>query len=371
MITLTKRNIIILHPTDVGPCSYYRMRWPADLITSRYGDDVSVIVSPFEITDEYVLSHTAAVVILRPYNEENETLISRYLRKRGRLGFRIFADYDDLLFDVKGKSAMNSYNKFPIDTKKSRETIASFISKIDGVTCSTRFLSACVRAEFGINNVSVLPNAVPRNLFGHDVRKSIGKDIRKPRVLFGGALACHFKEGNDGDFSGPWIPWLKEAVGKDEIELHCFGDSENVPHVFLDFIDRVHVHPCVSTAEWPSTLASIHPDFYIAPLAENIFNASKSNLKMLEATAIGAVVVPSVWKYSPYMEAHYSTAVTPDMTPEALREKIASLSRKDAFNEALAHQFEAMDILGYWMDSEEYLLKWLKAYFGSALRTNR
>lgn len=368
---MIKKNILILHPTDVGACSYYRMRWPADLINAKYPEAVYVFVTPFEVEDEYILQRTASIVVSRPFFDVGRDLVQRYLRKRKKYGYMVFADYDDLLFDVGGHSAMTPYNRFPIDSAKSRDLIGSFVGELDGVSVSTEFLKCCFRAEFGVDNVHILPNAVPRNLFGRNARKSIGKDIRKPRVLFGGALACHFKEGHDGDFSGPWIPWLKEAVEKDEIEFHAFGDEENVPHVFMDFIEKVHVHKTISTPEFPSVVASIKPDIYIAPLQENLFNSAKSNLKLLEATAVGAAVVPSIWKYSPYMEAHAFTAVTRDTDAKALRYKVRELCKAPLFSEVLELQNKVMDFMGYWMDSDHYLMRYLKTYFGEALRTNR
>lgn len=62
---LIKKNVLILHPADKSACAFYRCHAVAMLLNSTAGGDVEVIVSRAEITDEYVLKYTAAVVFFR------------------------------------------------------------------------------------------------------------------------------------------------------------------------------------------------------------------------------------------------------------------------------------------------------------------
>lgn len=364
---LVKKNILILHPTDDGACAFYRAHFVASLLQSNRSGEVEVIVSPFEVTDEYVLKYTAAIVVFRPTRNEHETLIQHYRRKRGKFGYKIFADYDDLVFDVEGRQTIPEYNPQPIDTVETGKLMERCLAEIDGVTVSTEWLQICMVQRFGWRNVRILPNAVPRFCFGFKrfEPKPSGTEIEKPKVLYAGS-ACHFKDGSLGDFAGPWVPWLKKAVSENRIELHMFG----VPHFLEEVKDRIVVHDYVSAVEFPAYIASIKPDFYLAPLQENLFNKAKSNLKLLEATAIGAVLIGSSFSFGPYEQAHELSKVSRFMTPDELDTRFKILCKTDRFNEVFGHQERLMQEKAYWMDSNEYLARYLRSYFGQTLNTH-
>ena len=168
---LVKKNVLIMHPTDNGACSFYRCKFMAMIIQSQLAGEVEVIVSPAEINDDYILAHTAAIIVYRPYTDEHVTLIRNYGRKKNRLKYRIFADYDDVIWNVDGKSLIPDYNGSGIDTDKATMNIKQLLQYLDGVTVSTEFLSILFRMEFRGFCCTVLPNAVPRFLFGQERRR--------------------------------------------------------------------------------------------------------------------------------------------------------------------------------------------------------
>ena len=363
---LVKKNIIILHPTDEGACAFYRSNFMAALLQSSLSGEVQVITSPVEITDDYVLQYTAAIVVYRPHTAEHETLIQHYKRKRNRFKFRLFADYDDLMFDLNGQHTIPEYNPIHVDTVEIGKRMERTLGDIDGVTVSTEWIRQCMFERFGWTHVQLLPNAVPRYVFGQSVRARITEDLKKPVVLYAGST-CHFKEGNLGDFKGPWVPWLKKAVSEDRIELHLFHE---VPGFLAEVKEKIVLHEYVSAVEFPSTIAAIRPDFYLAPLQDNAFNRAKSNLKLLEASAIGAVLIASGFAFSPYHESCILSQIMPDETPEDLDMIFNNLCKSNYFNAVLGFQYGLMDEKHYWMDSKEYMARWLRTYFGNSLKAN-
>ena len=363
---LLKKNVIILHPSDKSACAFYRCNAMALLLNSSRGGDIEVIVSRAEITDEYVLKYTAAVVFFRVINESQETMLQHYKRKRNKLGFKIFVDYDDLVFDINGKNSITEYNDYPIDTIEAGKVMERALKDVDGVTVTTEWLKQCMFHRFGWTNVKVLSNSVPRYCFGQKPREEIGRGLEKPVVLYAGSTS-HFSEGNPGDFAGPWVPWLRDALETDRIELHLF----RMPYFLADFADKVTLHSQTSCVEFPSVVASIKPDFYLAPLADNNFNRAKSNLKLLEAAAVGAVLVGSSFMWSPYEEAFPGAKVVKGDTPEALATMFGKLCHAPMYNVALRWQRAVMNKFHYWMDSHEYMEKWLRAYLGDALCVNK
>ena len=98
---LVKKNIVILHPCDKSASAFYRCHAIAMMLNSDKGGEVETIVSRAEINDEYILKYTAAVIFFRVQNDEQATMLMHYKRKRGRFGFRIFVDYDDIIFNLR------------------------------------------------------------------------------------------------------------------------------------------------------------------------------------------------------------------------------------------------------------------------------
>ena len=362
---ITKKNLIILHPADKSACAFYRCDAMASLLRSDRSDEVEIIVSRAEITDDYILKYTAAIVMFRPTTENQETFIQHYKRKRSRFGFKIFADYDDIVFDLDGKQTIPVYNSTRIDVRPVGALMQRCLRDIDGVTVTTEWLKRCMEYRFGWKHVRLLPNAVPRFCFGYAPRKAVEADLERPIVLYAGSLS-HFKEGDAGDFSGPWIPWLKDAVERDRIELHLF----QLPDFLEDFKDKVTIHRHVSAVEFPATIAAIKPHFYLAPLQDNVFNRSKSNLKLLEASAIGAVLLGSSFNFGPYEEAHPLSRIPKGAGVDLLKERFELMCQKETWNEVAEFQRNIMNLYGYWLDSKHYMARWLKAYFGDLLNVN-
>ena len=357
-----KRNVIIFHTTDRGACSWVRFRFMVGLLDTNVGGEVVPVISPYEVMEPEVLKRTAAVVVARPQLQFHGDLLEHYKAKRDKFGFRIFADYDDLLCDIDGERIIPDYNRYSIDPRDIGRMMEKACAGLDGVTVASEFLKKTLERRFGWNNVRVLPNTVPGFAYGTAPRRGVESDIVKPRVLYAGSMS-HFKAGHLGDFDGPWVPWMRKAAAEGAIELHCFG------HRAPDFLEGVDValHPFVPVLAFPQALAAISPDIYLAPLQENDFNRCKSDLKLLEAAAIGAALLGSNFKDSPYSHAHPLSLVGPDFTPEGLGELVREICRKDSFNAILAHQRWLMEDGGRYTESNVSVLRFLKAYMGDAV----
>jgi hypothetical protein len=365
---LVKKNIVILHPCDKGACAFYRCHAIATLLNTDKGGEVETIVSRAEINDDYILKYTAAVIFFRVQNDEQATMLMHYKRKRGKFGFKIFVDYDDIIFNLKrGEKILPKWNPNyeTHDDWHVAEIMHGALKDVDGVTVTTQWLKGCMEQRFGWSHVRILPNAVPRFAFGFHEPRLIGEKLVKPRVLYAGST-CHFSEVEPGDFAGAWIPWMRKAVEEDKIELHLF----QMPDFLRDVADKVVLHQQTDAATFPATVAAIGPDFYLAPLADNPFNRAKSNLKLLEASAVGAVLVGSSFFWSPYEEAYPLAKVTPDDTPESLARLFENLCTPTHYNAAQAWQRTMMDEKHYWMDDLRYIARWLRTFFGDTIQSH-
>jgi hypothetical protein len=159
---------------------------------------------------------------------------------------------------------------------------------------------------------------------------------------------------------------MRKAVEEDRIELHLF----QMPDFLKDVADKVKIHEQTDAVSFPATVAAIAPDFYLAPLVDNHFNRAKSNLKLLESSAVGAVLLGSSFLWSPYEEAYPLAKVTPDDTPESLARLFDNLCTPTHYNAAQAWQRTMMDEKHYWMDDLRYISRWLRTFFGDTIQAH-
>ena len=356
---LNGKPIIIIHTNGHNACSLMRGGAMEHLSKSGLTGQFEIVSSPEIIRDEYMLKHTAAVIINRVWHDGYASMVRHYdrYRRHSDYGLKVFLDYDDLLWDIDGKQSLPSYNTCPIKSVGAGKCIEEILPKIDGVFCSTRWLAGCFKYRFGID-ATVLPNCLPFHLYGFNRRK-VDADIMKPRVLYGGS-PTHYAEGDPGDFAGPWVEYMTDAVKNDRIDLHMFGTCN---WLFKDIEDKITWHNPTYAVLWPQTVREIRPDIYLAPLVDNDFNRSKSDLKFQEACAIGGAFLGSWWKdFCPYEGAHEASRVGKKCTPEKLDGIVDNLCKKDVFNSVMAHQEKY--ISARWMENAWNMDRWMKAVVG-------
>ena len=329
----------------------------ATLSNAGMTGDFKCIVTPFPITDGYILDHTAAVVMGRPRFPD---WVERYGRVKKRHGFRIIVDFDDVLFDVDGKSIIPGYNGFKGDPVAIATGMEGYLKYVDEVTVSTKFLAQLFAKRFpafSTYNIVIVPNLLPRMYYGDRSSRLTTVDIRKPKVVYGGS-PTHFSEDDPGDFAGPWLPYLVDAVGKGEIELHMF--AYGLPKIFAGMGDKVILHDPVTPAGWGRALSDVKGDIYLAPLAANDFNRAKSDLKILEAAATGMALLGSQFKGGPYSHAHPYSLVDNSMTVEGVMDTVARICEKKSFNAILGYQQKYLGTR--WLERDENLKRLMQIY---------
>lgn len=360
---LTGKNLIILHSKCNSMCGMLRRLAYQQLSASGATGSIEFVVSPEVVRDEYVLSHTVAVVIGRPIGNGCKEFVSYYGRLKKKYGLRIIIDYDDCLWDINGESLLPPYNPVKTDPKYAASGIEESLKYVDTVTLSTMFLARCFRTRFGKDaHVSVVPNLLPHMWYGHRNHR-LTEDLEKPKVVYGGS-PTHYTDSSVGDFVGPWVPWMIDAVNNDKIELHMFGYK--VTAEFLKPIaDKIILHEPAPACEWGSALRDVEGDIYIAPLEDNLFNSCKSNLKLLEASACGMAMLGSNWADGPYGEAHELSKVDNSWSVDQLQSRVDEICRKDTYNEIM--QFQDGLISKYWIENDANITQVLRVWCGSSL----
>lgn len=261
-------------PANMDGCALYRMWIPhLNIEHSRFCYRVQGGV-PFED-----FSECGVVVVQRQVSKQNyEALIG--LKQHG---FRIVYDTDDNLWDLPGANPGKRVFQDHADG------FTKCAMQCHVITVSTRGLRTAVRTAIPNykGEILVCPNGIDFNLFRPP---SVTRD---DRVVIGWAGSNTHGE----DIKDAWsvLPEIMEMF----------------PNVHMEFVGtgapgKLHGHPRVKyrrfmpVGEYPSRFSTWAWDITLAPLSDNRFNRSKSNIKMLEAAALGIPCLGS--RVQPYEE---------------------------------------------------------------------
>lgn len=320
---------------DHGMCGQIRVNWPAqylqvcglDIINSRR------LFAGFA-TDAYFVQRCAEKKIFDILAKTNATRI---------------IDFDDMLFKLYGEELPDfNFVKSKIDLNATTEALQNGLQYIDKVTVSTDYLKKAFIDNFNYDRVEVIPNLLPRWIFHFDRKPYREHSFTHPTILFAGSTT-HFGDKGLGDFTTGLVDYLHNEI--DNINLIFIG---KLPHFLEDVKDKVTVLPYVDVLQYPEYINSIGADFIIAPLKECVFNKCKSNLKYLEACAIGSVLIGSVFEDSPYSMIDKDAQIQKTMTSKHIKKLVDNLCDKDVYNRILDKQYTYINSMWLENNIEKY-----------------
>ncbi len=258
------------HPSARHRCFHY-----ADALLAN-GED-SLVASMERITVDVLRKYDHAVFHRPVWNKRFEHAIGCCREA----SVKIHADYDDLIFHrefaqysplyLAGNRAINKVEQQFESTYKAALCFDSFL-------VSTTYLEEKLRGVFPRVATSVLPNSLPLN-FNQPVSDRQNSDLMTIGYFPG-------SRGHGKDLQSV-IPALKENLNANvrllivgRVNERDYADLENVVQLpFANYSDYLHLLSLV--------------DISIAPLVDNVFNQSKSAVKLIESVSVGTPVVAS------------------------------------------------------------------------------
>jgi glycosyltransferase involved in cell wall biosynthesis len=252
---------------DRGGCQAYRVRFPFDAIKEHRPDLVigwgGVIPKPARETADVIVGQ-------RVCNPGPSELWQKWAKAGDR---KLVYEMDDDLWNVDPSNERAYYFFRNLDIQR---RITENIQVAHAVTVSTPELAEMVREKTGHGNIHVVPNAVPAWLLDHQAE-------RNHHVGWGGSPTHH------GDF-GLLRQGMKKFLqhNKDKT-FHCIG---------MNYAEWMKLPPaqCAFT-KWVPTpedfFLTIDYSVGVAPLADTLFNSSKSDIKFLELAALGIPTIAS------------------------------------------------------------------------------
>jgi len=165
------------------------------------------------------------------------------------------------------------------------------MSLCDEVTVTCDFMKKYYQEKTGHKCVTVIPNYPPRfwlDRFYDEKKISINYDTHKnkPRILYAGSGA-HFdvenRVGHQDDF-GHIIKTIYDSYNQFQwVFLGAF------PPPIRPLVEQglVEFHPWINLYNYGEKIKKLNVNMLVAPLQDNNFNKSKSDLKWIEANCFG------------------------------------------------------------------------------------
>lgn len=262
-------------PANMDGCALYRQFIPhLNISGSRFIFELGPVpYSRFAEAD--------VVVVQRQVTQQNLKAIQQMKAS----GLKIIYDTDDNLWSLQ---ASNPHKEL---FDEYQDGFGMCAMECHAITVSTRGLQSAVKGQLPRfkGEILVCPNAMDFNLFQP---ASVKKDPNKIVIGWAGSNT------HAADVKDAWKVLPDVMKEHDNVYMEFIGE---VPPPSLLGHPRVRIRRFVPVGEFMSRLSSWGWDITLAPLDDNRFNRSKSNIKMLEAGALGIpILISSVQPYEEF-----------------------------------------------------------------------
>jgi glycosyltransferase involved in cell wall biosynthesis len=273
-----ENTVVLNYPSDKNGCGYYRSIIPFGYLTSKGNFD-----SPFLFGFNFDLGFIQRanwIRFQRQVTDAQKTIVNEYrnIIKKYNFQTKIAYDIDDLVHEIEECNIL-AYQYY---TQSRKDNLIELFKASDLVTFSTQFLKDYYEERHGITNSHVVPNFLPKFLWGNCGKRqdkyNRGKN-GKLKILWTGS-SSHIGKGGDLEFL---VPLIEKTLN--EFEWVFLGTCPIQLLGKVEFIDWEDFYA------YPQALDAVNADIGIVPVKDHIFNLGKSDLKLLEYTAIG---LPSV-----------------------------------------------------------------------------
>jgi glycosyltransferase involved in cell wall biosynthesis len=288
-ITPPEQNLsrVIQYYADYSGCGFWRMIWPEHLLNAF--NLMTVHGSTVMNLDPRYYIHTKVVRIQRQATSHQLKFVQFLKEISKEIGFRVIYEIDDLVFS----EDIPDYNKYkPAFTDPEiRKNCQDIMSLCDEITVTCPFMRKYYMEKTGHPNVTIIPNFPPKFWLGHFYdEKQISNNYdtykKKPRILYAGSGA-HFdvdnRVGQNDDFAHV-VKAISDTVNKYQ---WVFLGAYPLPLGHLVQSGKIEFHPWQNLYNYGEKIKNLRINMLVAPLQNNNFNKSKSDLKLVEANAFG------------------------------------------------------------------------------------
>jgi hypothetical protein len=230
-----------------------------------------------------------AVKIQRQMTTPQKNFILHLKELQKQYHFKLIYEVDDLIF----AEFIPDYNSFKsaLMNPEFVQNSIDIIKLCDEMTVSTEYLKNIYQEKIGKHEITVVPNFIPKFWMGNhyhpdDIWANYEHNLDKPRIIYTGSVAhfdLHHKNNGIDDFS-EILPFVIETRKKYQwILIGAY------PPALKEYVEdgTIEFHKWLNLLEYPDMMTNLKAQLMIAPLLDNDFNRCKSDIKFLEACALG------------------------------------------------------------------------------------
>jgi len=339
---------------DRNGCGYYRLIWPMEMLAVHA--EVQPLNSFLHISEFQTLKMLNNIRFQRQAEESQLHMMKYYIQERRNIGYnyRIQYEIDDLVpeIDPSNEVAYNYFIKGGLINNH-----LEMLKLSDAMIVSTPNLKNVYSKNYGIDadKITVIENTLPKFLYNFPRRGKMKEfsATDKPRIFWSGS-SSHIFKGGDCDHL---VIVIRATIDKYQWVLQgC------MPPELEDLKEKIEIHGWKTTYDLPNyQFHNCKPDMYVTSLKEGRFNSCKSDLKLLEASALGVPFLGTSFDkgdiYNEYSSPYDNTpAITlPNTSVEEWVAKIdETLSSEEIYLKQINAQYEYLN--GRWM--EDNLQAW-------------
>jgi glycosyltransferase involved in cell wall biosynthesis len=277
----------INYVADYGGCGMWRIMWP-EVVINCEGLGISQSTTAM-VLDPRWYQNVKAVRVQRQAGDHQKRFVEFLKTVQQQFNFKIIYEVDDVVFSEE----IPDYNKFKFAfvDPSIRQNCIDIINMCDEVIVTCPFMKKLYQEKTGKQEITVLPNFPPYFWLGHyfnpkKIYDNLEKFKKRPRVLYTGSGA-HYdvdnKNKGQDDFSHVLNTIIKTVDKYQWIFVGAF------PPPLLPFVQsgKIEFHSWQTLFRYPRLFDSLNANITIAPLMNNNFNKSKSDIKFIESCCFG------------------------------------------------------------------------------------
>jgi hypothetical protein len=272
---------------DYGGCGFWRMIWPEFMLNQYQKACISGLTCM--VMDLRFYQGIKAIRMQRQATPIQKQFITELKKASSQMGFRLIYEVDDIVF----KDDIPDYNRckdaFVDDSIAS--SIMDIMGMMDEVTVTCKYMKEYYQEKTGNKRITVVPNYPPKFWLDRFYDKKRIEDLyeknkKRPRILYSGS-GTHIdvlnRTGLNDDFKHVTDAIIKARKKFKFVWKGCFplNLKPYIDNGEMEFIDWSPL------PDYPQGLVDTSCNASFAPLIDNVFNRSKSNIKMVEAGGLG------------------------------------------------------------------------------------
>jgi hypothetical protein len=342
---------------DYGGCGFYRCMSANFLL--NINQKAVITESTTMILDERFYQTVDAIKVQRQATTYQKDFLFalKQMGERTQRHTKMIYEIDDVVFaeDI----PIYNRNRDAFTSTEIQSSIKDILGIMDEIVVTTDYFKEYMSSKIDNKKITVIPNYLMKWWFDryynlNQLLKAYDKNKKKPIVaIFASGTHCDVlnRTNQQDDFAFVVDNIIKTRT---EFNWHFYG---SYPLTLKPFIDKgeMKFFPWVQLSEFPETMAKSGAQLTFACLQDNNFNRCKSNIKLIEAGALGLpCVCPDMVTYKDAFLKYKNGNEFIDCIKTTLKNQTtyADMCKK---SRAFAEKF--------WLDDEHNLMKHHEVYF--------